>query len=313
MHLSQLRIFVALVETGSFTEAAYSVDLTQSAVSHALAALEKELGVTLLERDRQGTMRLSLVGQKVLRHAQEILTHIETIQQEAALALNQTAGKLRLGSTQFVSPRLLAGMLAHFQQQYPHVEVVLFEGSGLEVYEWIDAGVVDVGFVPYDEKNIASTLVSTDEIHVILSEDNHLLQERAITPKQLYKEQFILPKSECDFVLQLGLEPHHHKIHIRYKASDSTTILAMVREGLGITLLPRMLLPTKLEGIRVLPLDPPEYMQLGLSVKSPETASPTAQIFIQTTQAWSQKHGFLRRDWFYDTNEKCPSKDFARR
>jgi DNA-binding transcriptional LysR family regulator len=297
MHLSQLRIFVALVETGSFTEAAFTVNLTQSAVSHALASLEKELGITLIERDRQGLIRISAVGQKILRHAREILTHMETIQQEAALELNQTAGKLRVGSTQFISPCLLAGILAHFQQQYPRVEVILFEGSGLEVYEWINAGIVDVGFGPYDENNPNNTLLVTDEIHVLLPEKHHMLQEKSITQKKLRAEPMIMPKAECDFRQHLNLESPHHKsdnpYNIRYQASDSTTILAMVREGLGITLLPSMLVPEKLENIQMLPLDPPIYMQLGLVVKSQETVSPTAKIFMQVALRWSQEHGFL--------------------
>lgn len=293
MQLSQLRIFVALVETGSFTEAAFSIDLTQSAVSHGLAALEKELGVTLLERDRQGRMRLSNVGQKVLRHAQEVLTHIETIQQEAAQAQSQIAGKLRLGSTQFISPRLLAGILACFQQQYPRVEVILFESTGQEVYEWVGAGVVDVGFVPYDGRNIESTLVISDEIHALLPEEHPFRQEKAISSKKLNKEKWIMPKTECAFYSQLGLGRLRNTTNIRYSVSDRTTILAMVREGLGVSLIARTLLPEKLEGVTSIPLNPPEYMRIGLAVRSQDTASPAAQLFIQAAQTWSQQHGFL--------------------
>jgi DNA-binding transcriptional LysR family regulator len=296
MHISQLRVFVALVETGSFTEAAFSINLTQSAVSHALATLEKELGVTLLERDRQGKMQLSTVGHKILHQAQEILAHVETIQQEAALELSQVEGKLRVGTPQFVSPRQIDGILAHFQQLYPRVDVIIFEGTGPEVYEWVNADIVDVGFVPYDEKDSASTLVAIDEVHLLLPEDHPLLQRKTISFKKLREESLIMPKTECDFLDHLGLAAHSSKVNIRYKASDSTTIMAMVREGLGVAMLPRMLLPEKLEGIRTMPLTPPEYKLLGLTVKSQATASPAAKVFIQEAQIWSQEHGFLRHD-----------------
>src|SRR5215467_13569030 len=83
MNFSQLESFVAVAETGSFTEAAYAIDLTQSAVSHALAALESELGVTLLERNHTGVVALTTVGQRLLPHVRALLAEAETIQQEA--------------------------------------------------------------------------------------------------------------------------------------------------------------------------------------------------------------------------------------
>src|SRR5215813_12949974 len=86
MNLSHLQSFVALVDTGSFTEAAYAVNLTQSAVSHALSALESELGVTLLERNRKGVVALTAVGQHVLPRARALLAQAEAIEQEAKAA-----------------------------------------------------------------------------------------------------------------------------------------------------------------------------------------------------------------------------------
>src|ERR1700686_4740791 len=90
MNFSQLQSFVALADMGSFTEAAYAIDLTQSAVSHALSALEGELGVTLLERNRKGVVALTDVGQKILPHARMLLAQVEAIEREAKTALGET-------------------------------------------------------------------------------------------------------------------------------------------------------------------------------------------------------------------------------
>src|SRR5262245_52227228 len=137
MNFSQLQSFVALADMGSFTEAADVVSLTQSAVSHALAALERELGVMLLERNRKGVVALTTVGQTIIPHVRALLTHAEAIEQEARAAHGLTIGKLRLGNTLCLCPGLLASVLTCFQQQYPGVEVVLFEGTMQEVAEWI--------------------------------------------------------------------------------------------------------------------------------------------------------------------------------
>src|SRR5260221_8202476 len=114
MNFSQLHCFVALADTGSFTETAYTTHLTQSAVSHALSALERELGVTLLERNNKGVAALTGIGQKLLPHARALLAQAETIQQEARAARGQVKGNLRLGSIPPVASPLLAGVLAHF-------------------------------------------------------------------------------------------------------------------------------------------------------------------------------------------------------
>ena len=82
-----------------------------------------------------------------------------------------------------------------------------------------------------------------------------------------------------------GIEPSRTRPHIRYQASDSATVLAMVREGLGITLVPRKMLPKKLAGVVALPLDPPQHLQIGLAVTSQAMASPAAKLFVQTALA----------------------------
>jgi len=187
MNFSQLHSFVALAETGSFTEAAYTVHLTQSAVSHALASLESELGVTLLERNRKGVVALSSVGQKIIPHVRALLTQAEAIEQEAKAASGLAMGKLRLGSTLSLCPGLLVSVLTAFQQHYPDVEVVLFEGTMQEVGEWIMSSIIDVGFVPLLTTGSGGddTLITTDELCVVVASGHRLHAQTAVTPKDL--------------------------------------------------------------------------------------------------------------------------------
>ncbi|WP_201372878.1 LysR family transcriptional regulator substrate-binding protein [Ktedonobacter robiniae] len=100
-----------------------------------------------------------------------------------------------------------------------------------------------------------------------------------------------MAKTECSFQMmeRAGLERCRSRPPLRCQASDSATILAMVREGLGITLIPRMMLPKKLKGVVALPLDPPQPLQIGLAVRSQEMASRGATLFVQTALAWAQE------------------------
>ncbi len=296
MNFSQLQSFVALAETGSFTEAAYVVHLTQSAVSHALSTLESELGVTLLERNRKGVVALTAVGQKILPHVRTLLTQAEAIEQEAKAAHGETSGKLRLGSiVSIISPHLLASLLTCFQQRYPEMKVVLFEGAMHEVGEWIEKSIIDVGFVILPAPGIESTPLTTDELCVLVPPTHRLHKRDAVTPRELRDEGFIMEKTQCALHLleKAGLEPGEAKPHIRYQASDSTTILAMVREGLGITLMPRQILPKKLEGVVALSFNPPQPLQIGLAVRSQAMASPGAKLFVQAALTWTQEQTLL--------------------
>jgi len=293
VNFSQLHCFVAVAETGSFTEAAYSIDLTQSAVSHALSALESELGVTLLERNNKGVVALTNVGQKLLPHVRALLAQAETIQQEAQAARGLTKGKLRLGSIPSVSPHLLAGVLTHFQRQYPDIDVTLFEGTLQEMYEWINTSMIDVGFVHHPAKGVESTRLVTDELLVVVAEGHHLHARTSVTINELREESLIMPRTGCELPEIFDQKRGKRGPSIRYQASEGATILAKVCEGLGITILPRLLFPEKLEGIAGIPLDPPRQVQIGLAVQSADSASPGALLFVQTAVVWVQEQATL--------------------
>jgi DNA-binding transcriptional LysR family regulator len=295
MNFSQLQSFVALAETGSFTEAAYAIDLTQSAVSHALSALESELGVTLLKRNRKGVVALTDAGQKIIPHVRALLAQVEAIEQEAKAAHGEAAGKLRLGSMlSIVSPALLARVLTCFRASYPDIEVVLFEGTMREVGEWIEKSIIDVGFVLFPAQGIEVTPITTDELCVLVPPGHRLHTKVAVTPRDLQEEGWIMEKNQCALqLMEVAVGPSRVRPQIRYQASDSATILAMIREGLGITLMPRMVLPKKLEGVVALPLDPPHQLQIGLAVRSQAMASPAAQLFVQTASIRVQESAFL--------------------
>jgi DNA-binding transcriptional LysR family regulator len=281
--MSQLECLVALADLGSFTEAADSVGLTQSAVSHALAALERELGVTLLERNRRGVGLLTDVGRTVLPHARALLGHAGAIGQAAKAAHGQAAGRLRLGSIRSLCPHILASTITWFRQRYPNVAVSLFEGTPQEVAEWIDGGVVDVGFVLHPTSGLASTLVGTDELFVLVAPGHPLHTLAAVAPGALAGEDLIMSKTECAAQLMemAGLDPGRGQTAIRYQASDSATVLAMVREGLGITIMPRTLFAKQLDGVVAVPFAPARFLQIGLAARAQSLAAPAVAWFVQ--------------------------------
>ena len=294
MNISQLEILVALTETGSFSDAGDRMGLTQSAISHGLAKLETELGVALVARGRRG-LSLTGAGQNVLTHACEALAALEAIRQTAAAARGVPVGRMRFGTAYPVSARLLSGILTDFQNQYPEIDLVLFEGTGQEVEEWVAESIVDVGIVRHSTPNIESRLLVEDEICVVFPEDHRLRQSVRVDAACLLSEPLIVPRSGHALVVEAmrAIGQDDAELCFKYSVSDLRTIFLMVRDGLGVTLMPRTTLPDDLDGLLTLPLSPAMPFRVGLGMRSWEAASPVAKLFTQTAEAWAVTHGFL--------------------
>jgi DNA-binding transcriptional LysR family regulator len=294
MTFAQLQAFVAVIESGSFTTASEVLGITQSAVSHALASLETELGVTLVQRDRAG-LALTDVGQRVILQAREMLARAETIRQEAAAARGLETGKLRLGSLPSISARFLPGALRMFRQRYPKVEIVLLEGTDQEVRAWIDARMVDVGVVTLPTEGVDVTPIAHDEFLVIVPEAHALAKHTLLRIESLAHEPFLLCTGGCGPLIQALFDQAKVRFQVQLEVREITAALAMVQEGMGITIIPEMALPSQLPpGTKAIHLRPTAWRHLALAVSSHQTMSPATQMFLQQAQQWGLSQGFLQ-------------------
>lgn len=289
MNLSQLEVLVAIVDAGSLTEAAEAVGLTQSAVSHSLNRLEAELGVTLLERGRQG-VSVSWIGQEVVHHARIILSQTEIIRQKTARARGVSVGKLRFGCVPNVSPRLLTGIIRDFQHRYPEIEIVLFEGKPSELMDWLQEGIVDAATVLLPDVYTLSVPLARDEIKVILAEAHPLASADHLTLEQLADESLIAPRDQYQLITSLPQLRHVSLPHLHSAVSAYHTIFGMVRENMGMSLLPGDLITPQVDGIVAVPLVPPLVVNVYLAAS---VRSPVTEAFLNHAHAWSQAAGFL--------------------
>ncbi|GAB4522407.1 MAG: LysR family transcriptional regulator [Anaerolineae bacterium] len=289
MNLSQLEVLVAIVDTGSLTEAGERIGLTQSAVSYALSKLEAELGVTLLERGRQGIV-ITRIGEDVLAHARDVLSHIEVIRQKAARERGLAIGKLRFGCVPNVAPRLITGIIRDFQRQYPDIEFALFEGNPQELLNWLATGVINVGTVLSPEGYAMTLPLAEDELYVLVSELHPLAQQNHVTLNALMDQMLIGPKATYHLVSQLHQMQGVVLPYLRYEVSTYGTIHAMVRENMGIAITPGRLMGMQTEGIVALPLRPQLTVRIHLAAN---LVSPAVEAFINSANVWAKMHSFL--------------------
>lgn len=290
MTLVQLQILLAIVEAGGFTAAAERLSMTQSAVSHAMAALEQELGVTLLER-RRGGARLTAVGERIVAHARAAVGAAEAARQEATAARGLATGRVCVGSFPSVSSRLLPGVLRSLRERCPGVTVVLFDGADEEVLQWTVERVVDVGVVTGPQPGLLITPLATDPYVAVVAPDDPLTRQASISARDLAGEPFILSKGGCKPFIDQFFAEAGVPLRPAYEVRDLPTILAMVREGLGVTVAPLLALPEPPTGLCLLPLSRPLLRPLALAVPADVPLAPAAQALIAETVRWCERQG----------------------
>ncbi|WP_068983719.1 LysR family transcriptional regulator [Lysinibacillus xylanilyticus] len=281
MTITRFEIFSKIAEFGSFTKASEQLNMTQSAVSHAMASLESEWGVILINRDRKKGITLTEIGQKTLVHTREILKRLENINQEIALTRDLEIGTIRLGTFASASSCLLPRILAEFQKKYSKIEFKFYEGSYEEITEWLHTGIVDIGFVVEIESTTTFEIIPLikDKMVVAFPFSHRFSQHEIVNIRELKNEPFIMPTGMYQWHINELFELGNIKPPIRFEVHDCNTIANMVQEGLGVTIGPELFLKTQ-QHLQIRSLSITNWRNVSLACLSVDDAPPAVKEFI---------------------------------
>jgi DNA-binding transcriptional LysR family regulator len=281
MTITQFQVLVKAIDTGSFTKAAHDLNMTQPAVSHAISSLEKDLGVTLLFRDRKKGLILTDVGERTLFHIRTVLNHIERIEQEVAAEKGLEIGKIQIGSFPSATTQFLPNIIKVFQQKYPSLKIVIHEGTLDEIEEWLAAKVIDVGFVVLPRKEMGVLPIAKDKMVVVLSRTHSLSNKGAISINDLDNEPLILCRGGFESPIIDMFNKAKVELRAEYTVSHINTLLKMVQEELGIAIVPKFSLTHLTEDICVRDLEPEFCREIALAVPSLKEASIAVKLFME--------------------------------
>lgn len=295
MTLTQLQIFATVAELGGFTNAAARLGISQSAVSHAMRALEQELGVELLRR-HQAQVELSDIGVQLLQRARAMLGLAEAMRQESAAARGLKQGTLRIGSFgPTASMRLLPAILQRFRQAYPGIEVLIDEGPDRQVLQWLLEHRVDLGFVVLPESRFDCMPLFEDQLVAVLPAGHELARQESVTLEQLCNHPFVLTEAgSAELVGNLFLAARLRP-DIRYRCSQLISTLDIVARGEALTIVAELSIPDGGDGRHcVRPLHPAVPRRIGLALPDRRQASPAVQAFLDEASAM-QRSGELQQ------------------
>ncbi|NJM99175.1 MAG: LysR family transcriptional regulator [Phormidesmis sp. RL_2_1] len=291
--LSQLRALVAIAHTGTFSDAATQLDLSQSAVSHAIAALEEELGVSLLSRGRQGAV-LTPVGQEITHEANKMLALLKTIGRRAQDAKGLQAGRVRVVSFRSAATHVLPVIIEEFRKQYPGISVSIGEGNDVRGAEDIlRRGEADVGFtyLPVSDAFDAWELFRDDYI-ALLPQDKAPPGNGPLTWQQLTALPLILPLPDdgCRYNVDQYLLRHDQAILPAYEVKEDSTVVSMVRRGLGATIIAQLAAEPIPDDVVVRQLPAPLQRIIGVITLADALQTPPVFAFLDTLKAtWEKK------------------------
>ena len=291
MTLTQLNILKTLAESQSFTKTAEALYITQSAVSHSVASLENELEIKLVKSDKK-TVSLTEAGEKVYNHAKNILTDTDRLKEDISALKNMQTGSLKIGCFQSVSIRILPGILKEFKRKYPGIEVSWFEGTDLEVADWLLKGAVDLGFVVLPTEGLESVELLEDKMFAVFNEKHPLCRRKSIGIKELVREPILTFKgSSCGILVASNLINSIKKTDEikNIEARNIGTIIEMVREGIGAAVIPNLAIPLNDGGICSVPIKPEIKRKIALAAQSLDNLSLSARAFVEITEKFIGK------------------------
>ena len=294
MSVTKYQIYLKTVELGSFTAAARALNFTQSGVSHAIGSLEEELGVTLLVRSHGGVTPTA-DGRALAPYFQEMCALSHRLEQHAEDLRGLDTGLIRVATFTSVSEKWLPGMLKTFQEKYPRIEFELLPSNfNNEISDWVLHGQADCGFISLPtpaEKYLDYWLLQRDQWKVIVPCDHPYADRDPFPVSALAEEPFIQLEEGDDYEIMAAFDEMGIRPNVKYIAREDRTILAMVSEGLGISLLPELMVRHSPTPIKVCHAPLHFYRTIGIGVKDKKALSNSTRLFVDYVRTWVAENG----------------------
>ncbi len=272
--------FCKIIETGSFTRAAASLGYTQAAVSQMIRSLESEYSLTLLTRTRTG-VRLTREGEAMYPVIQKYVAAHRELHDKAGEINGLSSGELRIGTFSSMSQHLLPGLMSDFSKLYPKINFVLSQGDNISLPEWIKSGLLDFGFIyPEVGGGLVTRSVASDEFYAVLPVDHPYSSLTSVSLELMSKEPLIVVEegginTVLDAFSESGLTPR-----VKFRIHDDYTILSMVEKGIGVSILPSIMLDRSSYRIKTVPIETPVRRRIAIAYQDYDMLPIAAKKFI---------------------------------
>ncbi|MGM0830263.1 MAG: LysR family transcriptional regulator [Bacillota bacterium] len=281
MNIQKYRAFVKVVESGSFTKAAEALDYTQSGISRMINDLEKEWGVSLFERGRVG-ISLTSDGIKLLPQLKRICNEYEILTTQIEDLHGMQSGMIRIGTFSSVATHWLPNIVRAFKMDFPKIDFEFLLGDYTEIENWILNGRVDFGFVRLPSKAEFETIfMEQDRLLVVIPQNHPLANCEKFPINALLNNPFMLLEKGAKAEISEIFEMHHISPQVNFTTWDDYAIMSMVENGLGISILPELILKRIPHKIIAKELETPAFRNIGIAMREQRSLSIASKKFLE--------------------------------
>ena len=286
MSLYSYKVFLEVVDSGSFVKASEKLNLSPSAVSHAVKSLENEFGFSLLSRNRAGASVTSS-GERVLPYIRSLIKIQNNLEQEGNIINNYDVGAVRIGLFSSVASNWFIKILHDFKENNPGVDVIFQQGDYADIMTWLKNDDVDMAFTTDELAKDTNFLpLREDPLICVTSEEYVPSDGKQMAPSDLKGSSLIINK-ECEqYDARSYLKENGIHADAYYETVTHQTLFAMVREGMGICLIPELVANVAREGVRKYPIKGRPSRIIGLTYSDPETISPAAKLLTEAIKKY---------------------------
>lgn len=274
------RILLEVSKEHSLTRAAENLHITPSAVSHAISTYENELGFPVFIRRKSGGVQLTKEGAQILHIAHMILNYEDVLSQTVSEINGIEKGTVVIGAFTSIHRNWTADIISSFHEQYPNIDVIVYESNYAAILSNLQTGAFDLGFTTRPTQTLHTTKIYSDPWMCILPGTLQSKKADHITIEELDWSSLIIPNASYNDEIVAFLKKHHIKTEPRFYIDDVESVYSLVERGLGFALFPKLMLKRAPESIRILPLFPVESRPIYLSSTGHNDMSPaTKKLF----------------------------------
>lgn len=289
MDTRKYKVLLSVVDLGSFTKASEELGYTVSGISHMMNSLEEEIGFKILFRSKKG-VTLSHDGAELLPILRSIIKLEEKYEQTLSEIHDLNQGTIHIGSYPSVANHWLPKIIKQFNQQYPKIKIKITEGVNQEIMRLLDEKRVDVGFASsQNTQNYTWIPLGTDPMIAVLPLDHPKANDEYYDLKDVEIDDFIVTAGGNDEDVSNLLRNYSLTPKIGYQTFENYSALAMIEEGLGMSVMNELITKGRNVNLAKKPLNPPAFIELGILLPK-DIVTPAVTKFVDYTKKYFQEN-----------------------
>lgn len=285
--MTKYEMILSVYHTHSISVTAEKYNYTQSAISQAIKSFEKELGLPLFKRTKNGMLPIS--------NTEEIIRELRTIcdaeNRIADIASNLTSlknGYIHIGTIKSIAYNWLPSMVKNFSKKYPNIHFKISMGSSSQLHDKLDQNEVDCIFVSNYllPDNLEFYPMDTDELMLLTSRSHPLADKLKVNLADIKDENYIYSEDGFDYEASGIFEQNDIHPTVLYQLDDDVAVQKMVSDGMGISVLPKLLLSNPPFDICIRPFTEHYKRTLGVAYLKDSELDPATEAFLDYVKEW---------------------------